>query len=338
MSFFSSLKLSQKSYSSRFGWQDCAVQAGVLYVRNLAGYPFASGASNIWREEVVCRFRKVFEKHLTKKGFSWLWLDKESEKACKRWRKSLFVMPALHDTSRNKVLVFKGDQGILVNYWDHFRMFAETEDLVHLHTCFLKVDRLESLFGKHFEFAFDEKIGFLTAFPEQAGTGLQVVVRVHLPAISFLYGVDKLYQWLKEKDGVLVRGFGGGGKILAHVFEISNYFTLGLSEGELVKMVKEFSGSLCRWERGVRASFLSDTRRKKKLLDRIWFLHSLCSEDDKPDFFLEYASLFFLAQQLGIMVEAEGFNLLKTDAVCRKEFLPILSFLRSKRGRIIQYV
>lgn len=338
MNFFPALRFTQKGYSDSLGWQSCAMRAGVLCVRNLAGYPFASGASGIWKEEVICRFREVFEKYLKRRGFNWLFWDEKNERVWKRWEQSLFVMPALNDLSKGKVLIFKGDQGILVNYQDHFRMFAEAEDFTHLDACFLGVSRLETLLGKHLEFAFDEKIGFLTALPEQAGTGLQVVVRIHLPAISFLYGVDKLYQWLKEKEGVLIRGFGGNDRMLAHVFEISNYFALGVAEDELVKIVKELAGSLCRWEREVRASFLSDPQRKKKLLERIHFLYSLCFEENKLGCFPEYVSLLFLAEQLGIMTGTEGFNLLKIDKVLRREFLPILSFLKSKRGRIIQYV
>ncbi|MCD6155540.1 MAG: hypothetical protein J7J32_00600, partial [Candidatus Atribacteria bacterium] len=153
-----------------------------------------------------------------------------------------------------------------------------------------------------------------------------------------LYGIDKLYQWLKEKKGILIKGFGGSGKIRAHIFEISNYFALGVTESELVRMVKELAGSLCHWEREVRASFLSDPQRRKKLLKRIDFLCSLCFREGKLDCLAEYISLLFLAEQLGIMKGTKGFNLLKIDKVLKKEFLPILSFLKSKRGRIIQYV
>jgi len=338
MNFFPVLRSTRKRYSDSPGRQNCVMRAGVLCARNLAGYPFASVASSIWKEEVICRFREVFEKYLKKRGFNWLFLDKKNERVWKWWEQSLFVMPALNDLSKGKVLIFKGNQGIVVNYQDHFRLFAEIEDFTHLDACFLRVSRLEALLDRHLEFAFDEKVGFLTAVPEQAGTGLQVVVRIHLPAISFLYGVDKLYQWLKEKKGILIRGFGGSGKIRAHIFEISNYFALGVTESELVRIVKELAGSLCRWEREVRASFLSDPQRRKKLLERIGFLYSLCFRENKFDYFAEYVSLLFLAEQLGIMTGTKGFNLLKIDKVLRKEFLPILSFLKSKRGRIIQYV
>jgi protein arginine kinase len=118
---------------------------------------------------------------------------------------------------------------LMVNEEDHLRMQAifPGMDLMKAYKLLNKVDEAleESL-----PFAFDEKLGYLTACPTNLGTGMRASAMLHLPALVLSDQISQVLQAV-TKIGLTVRGlFGEGTESQGHLFQISNQSTLGESE------------------------------------------------------------------------------------------------------------
>jgi Arginine kinase len=57
-------------------------------------------------------------------------------------------------------------------------------------------DRIE----EHVVYAFDEKLGYLTACPTNVGTGIRVSVMLHLPALALTRQIEKIFRSLQKLD------------------------------------------------------------------------------------------------------------------------------------------
>ena len=92
---------------------------------------------------------------------------------------------------------------------------------------------------KKLNFAFDEKLGYLTACPTNLGTGIRVSAMLHLPGLVLQEQVNQIIQAV-TKLGLAVRGlYGEGTEALGHIFQVSNQMTLGESEGEIVERISK---------------------------------------------------------------------------------------------------
>ena len=127
---------------------------------------------------------------------------------------------------------------IMINEEDHLRMqlFGEGIAIEELMNLAIEIDqKLERLV----DYAFSEKYGYLTACPTNVGTGLRVSVMVHLPGLAETGNLNKILH-IVNNFGMSVRGvYGEGSQSMGNMYQISNNQTLGLTEQEIVKNMKQ---------------------------------------------------------------------------------------------------
>lgn len=144
------------------------------------------------------------------------------------------ISPTLTKNSEGSVYISKEeDVSIMVNEEDHIRIqtLSNTLDIEALYNQALAIDQE---IDQEVNYAFDEKLGYLTSCPTNLGTGLRASVMLHLPALAML---DKMPQlnYSIQRFGFLVRGiFGEGSRDLGHVYQISNQVTLGKTEQDII--------------------------------------------------------------------------------------------------------
>ena len=154
-------------------------------------------------------------------------------------------------------LVFNGD--------DHIRLqFLKTglclEELLD------KANEMDDQLNQRFPYAFDEKYGYLTAFPTNMGTGLRSSVLVHLPLIS---QGRKFAGLLGDmgRFGIAVRGVYGE-ENFGSLYEISNQKTLGQTEKEIVEGVAKAAIQLTNQEKAARK--IAVQRRRTEREDEVY--------------------------------------------------------------------
>ncbi len=168
-----------------------------------------------------------------------------------------------------KGLVTRADEriSIMVNEEDHLRIQCLYSGL-ELDEALITAGGIDDLLDERLDFAFDERCGFLTACPTNAGTGLRASVMVHLPALAMADEASRVLSTV-NKMGLVVRGlFGEGTEGQGNVYQISNQVSLGQTESEIVENLSVVAKQVVAEEKRVR-EVLQKTQRVA-LEDRIF--------------------------------------------------------------------
>src|SRR5688572_15894716 len=155
---------------------------------------------------------------------------------------------------------------LMINEEDHLRMQVMHSGL-DMEQAWEQINAMDDQLSDRVNYAFHERMGYLTACPTNLGTGMRVSVMLHLPALVITQQIEKVFRSL-QKMGLAVRGlYGEGSQAMGDFYQISNQITLGRSELELIKQVAEVIPVIIDYERQARAFLVKESR--KDLHDRV---------------------------------------------------------------------
>ncbi len=171
------------------------------------------------------------------------------------------------ENSRGVAFDNTGSLSIMVNEEDHLRIQVLTAGLA-LHDAWKKTDGIDSILENELNYAFDQKVGFLTTCPTNVGTGLRISVMLHLPALVLSKNIEKVFNAVSQVN-LEVRGFfGEGSPAVGDFYQISNQITLGITPQDIISSMERVLPKIIEYERGVRKALVTDER--KVLEDKIW--------------------------------------------------------------------
>jgi len=105
---------------------------------------------------------------------------------------------------------------------------------LQLKQAFKLLDKIDSALEGDLEFAYDPRLGYLTACPTNVGTGMRASAMLHLPGLVLSELINQVVQAV-SKIGLAVRGlYGEGTEAMGNLFQISNQTTLGEKEDEII--------------------------------------------------------------------------------------------------------
>ncbi len=155
---------------------------------------------------------------------------------------------------------------LMMNEEDHLRLQVIQAGL-NLQSAWERINEIDNELDSRLNYAFHERLGFLTACPTNVGTGMRVSVMLHLPALVLTQEIEKAFRSL-QKIGLAVRGlYGEGSQAMGDFYQISNQITLGRSEEDLIKQVSDVIPRIIEYERQARAFLVKESR--KDLHDRV---------------------------------------------------------------------
>ncbi len=153
---------------------------------------------------------------------------------------------------------------IMVNEEDHMRMQGIRSGL-QLKNAFRILSKVDCALEEKLDFAFDSKLGYLTACPTNVGTGMRASAMLHLPALVISEQINQVVQAV-NKIGLAVRGlYGEGTEAMGNLFQISNQITLGEREEEIVSRLHKVIEGIIEHEQNARQMLLQT--RPEVLLD-----------------------------------------------------------------------
>lgn len=154
-------------------------------------------------------------------------------------------------TSKTPSGVFTNENvSIMVGEEDHLRLqcILSGYDLLGAYE---KISKLDNKLEQQLTYAFSEKYGYLTKCPTNAGTGMRASVMLHLPALTISNNINTIVNAV-NKLGVTVRGmYGENSRANGCVYQVSNQLTLGISEEETLKKLKDVVDMIIERERQV---------------------------------------------------------------------------------------
>lgn len=156
---------------------------------------------------------------------------------------------------------------LMVNEEDHLRIQSLLPGL-QLYRAYEEASLVDDYIDERMAYAFDDRLGYLTACPTNVGTGLRASVMMHLPALVLSGAMERVLQAARQ-IGLAVRGlYGEGSEATGSMFQISNQQTLGRTEKELIDTLNDVAGQIAMEERDARELLVRSSGNE--LEDRIW--------------------------------------------------------------------
>lgn len=275
---------------------DIVISSRIRLARNLANYPFLSRAGGDERREIFRTLTDAF----TVAGLdnnSYL-LDMEELDEIDRQvlveRHLISKQHAESEGCRGVAVSATETRSLMINEEDHLRMQVLRSGL-QLEALWDEICEIDSLIEKQVQFAFDERLGYLTACPTNVGTGLRVSVMLHLPALKMTGEIEKVLRAARDLR-LAVRGlYGEGTDAIGDFYQVSNQITLGRTEEEIIE---KFSGNIIprivEYERAARKALAEE--RAVLLDDKVWraygiLEHARAMASDETLFFLSHVRM-----------------------------------------------
>jgi protein arginine kinase len=251
---------------------DIVISSRIRLARNLADFPFIARATDADKAEIEKILRKRIET-LQKSGkFAGapIYLDVSKLEDIDRQflvERQLISREHAESNGARAVVIDQFERfSVMINEEDHLRIQVMHSGL-DLDTAWTQVNQLDDLIEEKVTYAFNERLGYLTACPTNVGTGVRVSIMLHLPALVITRQIEKVFRSL-QKINLAVRGlYGEGSQAMGDFYQISNQITLGRSEEELTRQVADVVPVLIDYERQARDFLIRES--EETLHDRI---------------------------------------------------------------------
>ncbi|HOK79419.1 MAG TPA: ATP--guanido phosphotransferase [bacterium] len=210
------------------------------------------------------------------------------------------ISPEMAEHGFGKILIWFPQMRlrIFVNEEDHLRIavYGGKENFYNLWD---RLNHVDDILSRHFDYAFDREFGYLTCCPTNVGPALRVSSLIYLPALK-MTGKIKLVFGVISQIGCIIRGFyGEGSKSIADVYQIATGPALGKQE---IELCQDFE-SVCRTIRKYELMSMGTIDRvaiKRKIvcfLDRIFENEKGISSSNS----IKGLSLLLFGKNLGII-------------------------------------
>ncbi len=134
------------------------------------------------------------------------------------------------------------------NDQDHIKI-SIYKNKFNIDEAFLIANKIDDILSSKLDYSFDDKLGYLTSCPVNAGTGMKASIIVHLPILSLQKRVDT-YSNIAHKLGANIKGIcNEKSNILGNMYEISNQSVIGRSEKNIIESLKSLTKDIIAKER-----------------------------------------------------------------------------------------
>jgi protein arginine kinase len=242
---------------------DIVISTRLRIARNLRQHPFPMLATDSQAEEVVRKVAEVSKtESMRKKGpFELITMEQLNPLEKRVLVEKHLISPHLAEESRKGAVLLNEDESIsiMINEEDHIRIQVLLPGF-QLNDAWEIGTKIDDIFEKHLNYAFDEKRGYLTSCPTNVGTGIRASVMLHLPALVMTQQINRILQAINQV-GLVVRGlYGEGSEALGNLFQLSNQVTLGMSESDILSNLYSVAKQIIEQERVARRYLLENSR------------------------------------------------------------------------------
>lgn len=233
------------------------VSSRVRLARNVAGYPFPSRMHNEkLGKEII---RRVFTGLNKKEEFHLYHIDNISIEEANALKENHLISPALMQNEKTGAVLINNDKtiSIMINEEDHLReqYIVKGNDL---YSAYNTLSEWDGIIARSITFAYDERLGYLTACPTNLGTGLRASVMLFLPALTINGIMPEVVRNISYL-GLTVRGvYGEGSKAEGYMYQVSNEVTLGVTEKEILDEVTKVVKQIVELEGAERAKLAKE--------------------------------------------------------------------------------
>jgi protein arginine kinase len=251
---------------------DIVISSRVRVARNLAGTPFPHLLDQQKSMEVINEVKAAVENKEASDLIGSLELSLLNELSPLE-RQILvdkhLISPDLLNNFQFKAVAISDDEAVsvMINEEDHLRIQCILSGL-RLQEAWAIVNNVDDGLEKTLDYAFSEKLGYLTSCPTNTGTGLRASVMLHLIGLKITNQLGGVFNAI-SKLGLTVRGlYGEGTEAIGDLFQISNQITLGQSEEEIINNLVSMTRQILTQEQSSRQALYRE--RREVIEDRVY--------------------------------------------------------------------
>ena len=239
---------------------EVVISTRVRLARNLKDYPFPCKLNTQGREKVIEKVKDAVKNSNSSitSDFSFIKMGELTPRQSVSLVERRLVSPEFISEEQGRALMLSSNESlsIMINEEDHIGLQVITKGL-SLDEAYDTADKLDTLLDENLDFAFNEKLGYLTQCPTNLGTGMRASVMLHLPALEKSRAINRIAGNL-SKLGLTIRGaHGEGTEPKGALYQLSNQVTLGISEKAAIENLKNITEQLINQENQARKRLCS---------------------------------------------------------------------------------
>ncbi|MHB0884681.1 MAG: protein arginine kinase [Bacillota bacterium] len=250
---------------------DIVISSRIRLARNLSSAPFPHVLRAEGAEDVVRRIETAFKALRAEgrlKDHTFVRVDQLPPLNRQVLVEKHLISPQHAQEDKPTALITDPQQtvSVMVNEEDHLRIQCLLPGL-QLEKAWAMANAVDDALEERLDFAFGERLGYLTACPTNVGTGLRASVMLHLPALILTNQAARVGHAV-VKLGLAIRGlYGEGTEALGNMFQVSNQVTLGQTEEEIIDNLHGVTEQLVSNEMNARKFLMSENR--SQIEDRV---------------------------------------------------------------------
>jgi len=242
---------------------DVVISSRIRLARNIADLPFSPLMTDRATEDILKQLEQVMETDAFKElgDYELLKLKDMTTLDRKILVEKHLISPRLSKDYLQSAVIIKEDESVnvMVNEEDHLRIQSITSGF-RLQEAYQSANKVDDAIENIVDFAFDERLGYLTSCLTNVGTGLRASVMVHIPALVMTGQAKRLLSAI-QRVGLAVRGYyGEGSEAVGNIYQISNQLTLGYSEQEIIENLEDVIRQVIEHERYARKQLMENSK------------------------------------------------------------------------------
>jgi len=293
---------------------DVVISSKIRLARNFSQFNFY-----IKEEQEIFKLENLIQENLLQIGYGLKYLKLRELKDIEI---QLLIEKGLinEDIRQNKKtisILINDDENIciIINYKDHLKIqvFAGGLEIDAITNLCIEIDeKIQEIF----EISKSHKYGYLTACPTNVGTGMKLLVTLHLPALTKTRNIQTVISFVRQF------GIGINKENDPDIYTIYNERTLGITEENIVKGLKTIAEKIIEQERRARKLLTENPIELEDTVFRSYGIFSNCKKISQKEA-EELLSNVKLGTDLGIITEL-------TDIKVKKLYLYVKSANLSK--------
>lgn len=288
-----------KWYIEKGDQGDVVLSTRIRLARNLDEYPFPCRLDIDGKNKVNSLVKSVLFEN-DSNNFSFIEMKDLTRQQAVSFAERHLISPEFAVKKDGSALVISSDESVSIMLCeeDHIRLQVMKAGLA-LEEAFDIADKIDNVLDSKLNYAFDERIGYLTQCPTNLGTAMRASVMLHLPALTRCGQISRLANTV-SKLGLTIRGaYGEGSHPGGDIYQISNQITLGITEETAIANLKSIVLQLVAQERAAAAEMIKNPVEEDKIFRALGVLRNarLLSTDE----FMELISVVRLGAARGVI-------------------------------------
>lgn len=279
---------------------DIVMSTRVRLARNLEEYPFPCRLDTAGKTKVNEKVRDVLISCAPDLGLHYITMDSLSREQAISLAERHLISPEFASVREGRALMLNEDEtiSIMLCEEDHIRLQVMKAGLA-LMDCYVLADKIDSALDKKLDFAFDDRLGYLTQCPTNLGTAMRASVMLHLPALRRSGQLAVLSSTI-SKLGLILRGaYGEGTESRGDIYQLSNQITLGITEQAAIENLQSITRQLVTQERAAAERLSTNIAIQDKIYRALGILQN--ARMLTTDEFMDLASLVRMGAARGIL-------------------------------------